>query len=466
MMLRARSIAFPVATVLVLGMALMMVISTVLTISVFLLTDTQIRREIALDSVVRLLQNAGRYDHTGKFVLDVDGVVGEKIVSLSEGQSEFWYVLGDGNQSIVYGNVPPSAQEIIDTSSGQVFSTQFYYLKGQERYLGLRKASEEDPRKFVVLGGVSFSTLQTILLTLWGIWPQGLYHLLGIVLIATATIAVVAVKRAIAIPARRVVDSAEQIDGLPNGRRISDRDTPIELKPIVAAFNTALSRIDNAFEAQRNFLASASHELRTPLTKLRLNLDLVKDPEVRGVLVRDAARLASIVTTSLQLARLSGQSLAFTAIDLTSMARAIIAEHVPSAMTQGTDIEFKAPEERVMISGSEPAIRVALDNLIVNAMRHAQGTQFLVVEVLHSRMLRVTDQGPGIPAAERERMLKPFVRGNSSVSEGTGMGLAIVSQIMTAHGGSVDLGEATGGGLVVSLKFIQNAKDPSSQTSA
>lgn len=456
---RPHSIAFSVAKVLVLGMALMMVLSTVLTIAVFLLTDTRSREGITLESVEKLLQTGAGYDRSGRFILNVDGVIAEKIIQFSKDQSEFWYLVTDGTQSILHGTVPPSVQKIIGETSPQVLSSQFSYSKGQDRYFGLRKWSDQDPRISIALGGVSFSYAETVFVALWEIWPQGLYHLLGVVLVATATIAVVAIKRTIAIPVKRVVDSAEQFDGLPNGQRISDHDTPIELKPMVAAFNTALSRIDNAFEAQRNFLAGASHELRTPLTKLRLKLDLVKDPDVRDVLVRDTARLASIVTTSLQLARLSGQSLTFVGLDLAATARVIIAEHVPLAMTKGIDIEFKAPKERIWISGSEPAIRVALDNLIVNAMRHAQGTETLVVEVLASGLLRVTDQGLGIPPEEREKMLKPFVRGNSNATDGTGMGLAIVAQIMMAHGGSVDLGEATGGGLVVTLAFPQAAKD-------
>ncbi len=457
-MRRPNSIAFPVAIVLILGMALMMVISTVLTVAVFLLTDGQSRKKIAVESVVELLQDGVSYDHTGKFVLEVEGVIAEKIIRLSEEQSEFWYFVSDGTQAIIHGAVPASVQDIIDTTSPQVFSSEFSYMAGQQQFLGLRKLNAEDPPKLVVVGGVTFSNAETLLVVLREIWPQGLYHLLGIVLVATATIAVVAVKRTIATPVKRVVDSAEQIDGLPNGRRISDHDTPIELKPMVAAFNTALGCIDNAFEAQRNFLANASHELRTPLTKLRLKLDLVQDPDVREVLVRDTARLASIVTTSLQLARLSGQALTFTMVDLAAIARAAIAEHVPSVMKQGMDIEFKA-EGRVIVPGSEPAIRLALDNLIINAMRHARGTEVLVVEVLQARIVRVSDEGPGIPAAEREKMLRPFVRGNTSASEGTGMGLAIVAQIMTAHNGSVALGEAANGGLVVDLAFPKIAKE-------
>ncbi|HEV7321478.1 MAG TPA: HAMP domain-containing sensor histidine kinase [Ensifer sp.] len=450
MMKRRRSIAFPVASILILGMALIMVISTVLTIAGFVLTDTQGRQKLALESVAGLLQKGAGYDHEGKLSVQVNGVISERILGIFEAQTDFWYLFSDGTQSITHGTVPESVRSIVSALPREVFASDFYYTNDLKRYLGLRKLDQNNPDRVVVIGGVSLTNTQTILLALWG--TEGLYPLLSAVLAATATIAVVAVKRTIATPVGRVVNSAEQIDGLPGGRRISDHDTPIELKPMVAAFNTALSRIDHAFEAQRNFLASASHELRTPLTKLRLKLDLVQDPGVRDVLVRDTARLASIVTTSLQLARLSGQSLTFAAIDLAAMTRTIVAEHVPSAMKQGMEIELKAPEERVAISGSEPAIRVALDNLIVNAMRHAQGTEMLTVEVLEARTVRVTDHGPGIPAAERENMLRPFVRGNTA-ADGTGMGLAIVAQIMTAHGGSVDLADAPGGGLVVSLAF-------------
>ncbi len=450
-MMRVRSIAFPVASVLILGMALMMVVSTVLTIAVFLLTDPQIKQKIALESVSKLLQREADYGSDGKLKVEVDGLIAKNILRLSEDQPSFWYLLSDGSQTIEYGNVPASVQPVLNSVPAQIISSEFYYIREGQRYLGLRKLDENNPGRLVVIGGVSFSNVQTILVALRD--TQGLYHLLAAVLAATATIAVVAVKRTIAIPVAKVVNSAEQIDGLPNGRRISDRDTPIELKPMVAAFNTALSRIDDAFAAQRNFLASTSHELRTPLTKLRIKLDLVQDPGVREVLVRDTTRLASIVTTSLQLARLSGQSLTFTAIDLVAAARAIVSEHVPAAMNQGMEIEFRAPEGRIVISGSEPAIRVALDNLIVNAMRHAQGTETLVVEVLHTRVLRVSDHGPGIPLAERENVLKPFVRGNNTTCEGTGMGLALVAQIMTAHNGSVELAEAADGGLAASLTF-------------
>ena len=447
---RTRSIALPVAGVLILGMALIMVISTVVTLIVFLLTDNDSRQRIAVDIVGRFLIEETKDTRSGS---PNSAYVPAKTIELAKGQPEFWYVVDDGIKTAKHGTVPPSAKLILDAAPSQMLTYEFSYMVGGRDYIGAKRVDESDSSVTVSVGGVSLSDTQMLICALWSVWPQGLYHLLGAVLITTAAIAFITMRRTIAAPVRRVVSSAEDIDGLPNGRRLSDHDTPKELKPMVAAFNTALSRIDNAFEAQRNFLASASHELRTPLTKLRIKLDLVQDPEVREVLVRDVTRLASIVTTSLQLARLSGQSLTFSVLDLTTLARAIVADHVPSAMKHGMEIEFNAPEERVMISGSEPAIRVALDNLIINAMRHAQGTEILTVDVLPSCTLRVSDNGPGIPAMERQKMLRPFVRGNGSTCEGTGMGLAIVSQIMAAHGGFVHLEEAAEGGLMASLAF-------------
>ncbi len=452
MIMRTRSIAFRVASLLILGMALMMITSTVLTLTVFLNSDADNRQRIAIDIIGKILQEGMQYSADGELVFKLHGMPA-KLFGFADAQPQFWYLLSDGTQSISHGTVPPMVRTIIGTVPSQIVSSTFNYSSDGRQYLGLRIVNENNPGQIITFGGVSLTESQTILSALWGVWPQGLYHLLAIVLIATTTISVVAVKRTIASPVRRVVDSAEQIDGLPGGRRISDLDTPAELKPMVAAFNTALTRIDNAFEAQRNFLASASHELRTPLTKLRIKLDLVEDKQVRDVLVRDTSRLASIVTTSLQLARLSGQSLSFTTLDLTATARGIVGDHVPSAISHGIEIEFKAPDAAVLVSGSEPAIRVALENLIVNALRHARGTGALIVEVLPSRTLQVTDYGPGIQESEREAMLRPFTRGNNGPDEGTGMGLAIVAQIMTAHGGTISLGDTSGRGLVISLAF-------------
>lgn len=451
-----RSIAFPVAIMIIIGMIVMMALSTIIMLSFFVLYDKEGKEKNSLELVGKLLQSRQKHTSSGQLVVDANGF-SANILAFAGTKSDFWYILSDGNRTVKYGVIPSSAQEALRAVPPQTSSFQFHYSTDAGRYLGLYLPSAINSNGGVALGGVSLTGVQTMLAVLWGLGPQGFYHLLGIVLIATASVAVVAIKRAIASPVRRVVASAEKIDGLPNGRRISDHDTPSELRPMVAAFNVALSRIDGAFEVQRHFLASVSHELRTPLTKLRIKLEQVEDTALRDILIRDAGRLSSVVTTSLQLARLSGQALTFTALDIAAVARMIVAEHVPAAMKVGIDIEFKAPEWRIMVLGSEAAIRVALDNLIINALRHAKGTDLISIEVHEPCILRVTDEGPGIPASERSLMLKPFVRGSNTTADGTGMGLAIVAQIMGAHNGSIELSGAISGGLVVTLSFPKSA---------
>lgn len=451
-----RSIAFPVATLLVVGMPIVMILSTVLTLAVLVSTSLEERLRINTTELSKVLSAAITYDASGHLALDSKRLA-TNIVDFAEAQPTFWYVIGDGVQTITRGTQPSSARRVFDQVPQEIGYSEFSYRQDDRDMLGIRTVTQGGGRKTVAVGGIWLSTWETILVALIAVRSQGLVQLLCLVLIATTSIAVVVVKRSIARPVRRVVELAEQIDGLPNGRRISDDDTPIELKPMVAAFNTALTRIDTAFEAQRNFLANAAHELRTPLTKMRLKLEQVNDAELRSVLVRDTTRLASIVTTLLQLARLSGQSLAFAEMDLAAIAKAVVSDQVPMALKRGIEIELRTPGRLVPVSGSETAIRVALENLILNAVRHAAGTRLVIVEVLVPSEIRVIDHGPGIPVDERLAVLQPFVRGKRCDSEGTGLGLAIVEQIMSAHGGSVSLEETEGGGTTVCLKFAPAA---------
>lgn len=450
------SIAFPVATLLVVGMAIVMVLSTVLTLAVLVTTSAEERLRINTSELSKTLSAAVTYDAGGRLTLD-SGRLSSNIVGFAEAQPAFWYVIGDGVQTITRGTQPASARRVFDQMSAEIGYSEFGYRQDGRDMLGIRTVTQGGGRRTVAVGGIVLSTWETILVALIPVRSQGLVQLLGLILIATTSIAVVTVRGTIARPVRRVVESAEQIDGLPNGRRISDSHTPVELKPMVAAFNTALTRIDTAFEAQRNFLANAAHELRTPLTKMRLKLERVDDAGLRDVLIRDATRLGSIVTTLLQLARLSGQSLALAEVDLAAIGKAVVSDQVPMALKQGIEIELRAPGRPVPIQGSEMAIRVALENLILNAVRHAKGTGLITVDVIAPSEIRVIDHGPGIPAEERLAVLQPFVRGKRCDAEGTGLGLAIVDQIMGAHGGRVSLEETAGGGTTVCLRFVPAA---------
>ena len=447
-----RSIAFPVAALLIVGMAIVMLLGTVLTLAVIVSISAEDRLQINTSELSRTLSAAITHDAEGRLALDRQKLA-TNIVEFAEAQPAYWYAIEDGRQTISRGIQPVEARRVFDQIPREIGYSEFRYRQDGQEMLAIRSVSQDSGLKIVSVGGIVLSNWETVLVALVPVRSQGLLPLFGLILVATTSIAVIVVRATMARPVQRVVRSAEQIDGLPNGRRISDADTPSELKPMVAAFNTALTRIDAAFAAQRNFLANAAHELRTPLTKMRLKLEQVPNGELRDALIRDTTHLGSIVTTLLQLARLSGQSLTFADTDLAAVARTVVSDQVPMALRHGIEIELRAPARPVSLSGSEAAIKVALENLILNAVRHAFGTKLIVVAVLPSAEIRVVDDGLGILLDERDEILQPFVRGRDCGGEGTGLGLAIVDQIMSAHGGAVVLEETEGGGLTVRLLF-------------
>ncbi|MGJ5151123.1 sensor histidine kinase [Bradyrhizobium sp. HKCCYLR1023] len=367
----------------------------------------------------------------------------------------FWYVVSDKSGEVSYGPIPKWRPHK-DPSSQNGTSFLAYAIDGETRRLKRMMAVRNTPVGEVLIetGGVAYTSTQLMTGTLTDATIVALPIIL--VLVATVLAALLFVPTLIARPVRAVARAAEMIDGVPDGRRLPERDAPAELLPLVTAFNRALSRIDHAAEAQRNFLSNAAHELRTPLTNARTMLEAVPDAGLRAKLVGENQKLSSIVTMLLQLARISLEPDELGEIDLVALARRVTAEHVPMALQAGLEIGFAGCDAPVRIRGSEPAIAVALSNLIRNAVAHARAGGPILVEVDAAARLRVIDSGPGLQSDQPERLLRPFERGHAR-GEGMGLGLSIVSQVMATHQGGVALRETPGGGTTVELSFARAA---------
>lgn len=363
----------------------------------------------------------------------------------------FWYVVSDKNEEVSFGPVPKWIQKKRPMSQ-EGTSFVAYAIDGQTRNIKTIAAARNTPvgEVWIKTGGVAYTATQLMMGTLTDATVVALPIL--IVLVATAFTAMVFVPALIARPVRAVATAAEMIDGVPDGRRLPEHDAPAELLPLIAAFNRALSRIDLASKAQRTFLSNAAHELRTPLTNARTTLEQIQDPVLRGRLVAENQKLSSIVTMLLQLARISMEPAERTEIDLVALARRVAAEHVPMALTSGSEIEFTEPGHPVWVRGSEAAIAVALSNLIRNAVLHAVTGGPILVKVGPSARLSVIDSGPGLKLSQPDLLLEPFRRGDTR-AEGIGLGLSIVSQVMTTHNGSVAICETSGGGTTIELNF-------------
>jgi two-component system OmpR family sensor kinase/two-component system sensor histidine kinase QseC len=258
-------------------------------------------------------------------------------------------------------------------------------------------------------------------------------------------------------PLQRVVGAAQArhanaLEALPTA------GLPSEIAPLVDAFNALLARLATAFDTQRSFVADAAHELRTPLTALKLQLGLLRGAtpgeEQDAAIARlngGIARAVRLVEQLLALARAEpGASPEPQPVDLAALAAQVAAELQPLAERQGVQLSVDAPAPLVL--DAEPqALRSAVRNLLDNAIKYGARQVRLSVardpREAGAAVLRVDDDGPGIPPEARERVFDRFQRGDGVSADGSGLGLAIVRAAARAQGASVRLADSPLGGL-------------------
>jgi signal transduction histidine kinase len=228
-----------------------------------------------------------------------------------------------------------------------------------------------------------------------------------------------------------------------------------EIAELASTMNGMLSRLETASTTNRRLVSDASHELRTPIAVMRAELDVARrsarpDWDVTGdVLVDELERLQGLVDDLLLLARGDEQALARSPFSIADTVRDIgsRARRVPVDVSVGDDVD--------PVVGDAGAVGRALDHLVSNAARHAS-TEVRVAVAGDAEEVRVDvdDDGPGIPPVRRTDVVKRFVRldeGRARDGGGAGLGLAVTSDVATAHGGRLDIGDAPLGGARLTL---------------
>jgi two-component system, OmpR family, sensor histidine kinase TctE len=170
-----------------------------------------------------------------------------------------------------------------------------------------------------------------------------------------------------------------------------------------------------------------------------------------------------LIDQLLRVARLDSVPLAVnTTIDLNAVAADAVRSLAPWAIGRKRTIGFDAPSHPVWVHGNTDAIEDALRNLIENAVDHAPPQTEVTVSVSPDGAVAVADRGSGVAAEDRQRIFERFWRGRAVHGEGAGLGLAIVAQIVAAHGDTVTVGDVPGGGAVFTLRL--RAADPEAGT--
>ncbi|HUN75710.1 MAG TPA: ATP-binding protein [Steroidobacteraceae bacterium] len=285
-----------------------------------------------------------------------------------------------------------------------------------------------------------------------------------LLLLAMAAVLVWVVSRGLA-PLRRLAAEVQRRDAL-SLAPLAAADLPAEATPLVEQLNRLLARLADAFGKQRAFVADAAHELRSPLTALSLQLQLLdRAPdeaarsEARARLGAAIERAVHLATQLLTLARHEpeGAPMQPRALALDGPVREGISDVHALAAARGIELSLET-QGSPQVLGDPDALRILVRNLVDNAVRYTPAGGKVRVGVLGpdagpTVTLRVEDNGPGIPASERERIFDRFFRRPGAAEGGTGLGLAIVKAVAEQHGARVSLEDATPTGLRVSVAF-------------
>ena len=256
---------------------------------------------------------------------------------------------------------------------------------------------------------------------------------------------------------------------------IEESFIPQEVAPLVSSINDLLTRLKASLTSQRRFLADAAHQLKTPLAGLRMQAELAQretDPaEIRGSLqqiARASARATHTVNQLLALARAesTGRALPSAAVDFARLVPQVVQDSVPRALEAGIDLGYEGPAElppELHRVGNPILLQEMVRNLVDNAIAYSGRGSVVTARVLTDRfsgaqVIQVEDDGPGIPANERDLVLQPFYRALGTNVDGSGLGLAIVQEIAQQHGATVVMEDAhperARRGLRVSLRFM------------
>ena len=252
----------------------------------------------------------------------------------------------------------------------------------------------------------------------------------------------------------RLSTTAAAIGPMRTDLRLPEQSLPTEVVPLVRAVNQALDRLDAGFRAQRDFTADMAHELRTPLTIVRARVDSLEPGSLRDELRRDLENMTRIVNQVLDIAELESFVVAADArTDLQAVCADAVAFMAPLAVASAKTVALTGVESPVWVHGNSETLFRAVRNLVDNAIRHTPPDGTVEVDVSADGTVRVLDNGPGVPEAERELIFRRFWRRDQTRSDSRGIGLAIVARVAAVNDGTVtSTNDRPGGGAIFTLQ--------------
>ena len=408
----------------------------------FNLMDTIARSRSMNDSVLPHIAASIQQDSTGQLRISPTPELRE-IQDQSPGS---WFIaLDQANREVRSGQIPSDLEPI----ASRFPSVLVAYDQGKVQSFDLRPL-EEPGLPLIALAARLPSPVGELRIMFVSIPPaESFIHeflsdvravflpFLAFILLAAFLSVPILVKRMLA-GLDRITDIAASIDIDRRGQRLPLEDVPEEVLPLVKAVNAALARLDHGYTKQKRFLADAAHELRTPIAILHTNLEAMPNSQQQQKLLNDVGRLANTAEQLLDLHRMDNSMQSMQEVDLVQLCKSVAGDLAPNAIAAGYELSFSADRDRIPVQGDAGALERVVSNLVRNAIEHGGGQGPIRVTASHPNVVEVSDEGPGIPADQREEVFEPFYRASPKRS-GAGLGLNLVKQIVQRHGGQVSI---------------------------
>jgi signal transduction histidine kinase len=279
---------------------------------------------------------------------------------------------------------------------------------------------------------------------LWA-WPT----IVSTLLMAVAIIGIVLFSvRRITKPLRELAIAS---DRLGRGETVASLTEagPEEIALASRAFNSMQERVSRFVADRTRMIGAISHDLRTPLTALRLRAEFIDDDDTRERIVASVEEMTRMTEATLAFARDDASQEETRSTDLTALVSAVADDF----SDLGGDVTIEAPD-RLEAKVRPVALRRALRNLVENAIRYGGCARIGLEKTGGEILIRVDDDGPGIPEDRMEDVFAPFTRLESSRNQetgGAGLGLSTARSIVHAHGGELRLANRPGGGLTATI---------------
>lgn len=255
------------------------------------------------------------------------------------------------------------------------------------------------------------------------------------------------IARRLTRPIRMFAEAAERLGADPHAPPLSETG-PAEVRNAAAAFNDMQDKLNRYVAGRTQMVAAIAHDLRTPLTRLRFRAEQA-DPAIRDRMAADIDQMDGMISQALSYVR--GETVREERVTLDFGALAASVVHDLNEIGAAVSVETASG---LMVSGESLNLRRAIGNLVENAVKFTGGARVLVEAVDGRAVVRVLDDGPGLPEPELEAAFEPFRRAEPSRNRqtgGSGLGLAVARGVARAHGGDVALSNRPEGGLEARL---------------